>query len=106
GFCQLSYSCGPSTRFFFVKSRGFSIINFPLQTSHNWAAKINDEYIPAIRPIAIANAKVKMEEAPNTKNATTAISVVIVVFNVLVKDWTMLRLIISARTLKDLTRLW
>src|SRR5699024_12830035 len=42
------YTCGPSTRFFFLKSIGFLSNFLPLSTSYNSADRYNEEYSTAI----------------------------------------------------------
>src|SRR5699024_2385540 len=73
------YTCGPSIRFFFLKSIGFSFKFLPRNKNHNWEAKNKDEYDPAINPTTNAIANPEIDSAPKTKKDNTAIKVVIVV---------------------------
>src|SRR5699024_832567 len=73
------YTCGPSTRFFFLKSIGFLSNFLPLRTSRNREARNNEEYLPSINPTKSAIAKTNIDCAPSIKKASTAIIVVIVV---------------------------
>ena len=98
------YTCGPSTRFFLVKSTGLFLIIFPLQTNQICAARKREEYVPTISPTVNAIANPVIGEAPRNKNAKTAIYVGIVVFKLLVKGCTTVLFRRRARSVIDLIR--
>src|SRR5690625_3901624 len=75
----LIYTCGPSTRFFLRKSIGFFFKFLLRMTNHNCDARNKDEYVPATSPTTNAMANPKMDCAPKTRKAKTAINVVVVV---------------------------
>src|SRR5699024_9920047 len=103
GSCIHIYTCGPSTRFFFVKFTGFFLIVLPRHTSHRSAARNRDEYVPTINPMVSAIAKPVMDCAPRNKKAKTATKVVIDVLMLLVDVCYKLLSTIAASSLKVLT---
>src|SRR5699024_10303152 len=104
GSCIHIYTCGPSTRFFFVKFTGFFLIVLRRHTSHRSAARNRDEYVPTINPMVSAIAKPVMDCAPWNNKAKTATKVVIDVLMLLVNVCNTLLLTIAARSLQVLTR--
>src|SRR5699024_3496453 len=96
-------TCGPSTRFFFLKSTGWFLIFLPRHTSHNCDARNSEEYVPIINPTAKARANPKMDCAPKIKKAKTAIKVVTDVLILRVNVCSKLLFTILASSLKDLT---
>ncbi len=98
------YTCGPSTRFFFVKSTGFSLIFFPRHSSHSCEARNREEYVPITKPIDKASANGAMDGAPRIRNDRTAKSVVTDVLILLVNVCNKLLFIIRASSFAERTR--
>src|SRR5699024_12788735 len=71
------YTCGPSTRFFFLKSIGSLPNSLPRNTSHNFEARNTEEYPPAINTTNRLMVKPNIYCAPSNKNASNATIVVI-----------------------------
>src|SRR5699024_2316405 len=102
--CIHSYTCGTSTRCFFVKFTGFFLIVLPRHTSHRSAARKRDEHDPTITSMVRAMTKPVMDCASRNKKAKTATKVVIDVLMLLVNVCNKLLLTIAASSLKVLTR--